>query len=285
MKSKNLSLLALGAMTLFSASVAHASLIQSYYATGASGVDAAFENRGGWLQTSYNLPDIITPTGTTSATVLPQVERAVAQLARNNANGLFTPTSQTGIPGVSYSIAGGGVGSGVWQSLTNVSLPTTPSAPFTSFNSTTSRVVPFTFSRTGTVVRYTADGTTWTSSAQNYFSDINSLEFRLRSSDKNAESLTDLIFNNQILPTISAANGYVTIALFSGITAGDFTLTGNFNYTPSPGSAGGWNHQIKGLNLPAAAAIPEPSSLGLVLIGASGLVNACLRRRDRARVT
>jgi len=50
-----------------------AGLTSVYYANAASGVDQAFENQGGFLQTNYNLPNTILPNGTTSSTVLPQL--------------------------------------------------------------------------------------------------------------------------------------------------------------------------------------------------------------------
>ncbi len=272
--------LALSAIMLFPPLAANAGLIQIYSATGASGIDAAFENTGGWLETTYGLPTITKPNGSNNTTVLPQVERAVAQLARNNANGLHLTTAVSGIPGVSYSITGGGTGSGVWDALTNHS-PVgngtngggTVTGSLTSFNGTTV-AVPFSFSRTGTIMSYTADGKTWTSAAQSYYSEINALEFRLRSTSGNTETLTNLVYNGVVLSDISAANGFVTISLFSGVT-GDFNLNGTFNTT---GATTGWNHQIKGLDLPILTTVPEPSSLALLTIGI-GIVGASLRRK------
>jgi hypothetical protein len=288
MKTK--SLLALGAMLLLPPLAANAGLVQVYSATGVSGVDAAFENIGGYLQTTYSLPSYTLPNGTTSTTVLPPLERAVAQLASNNANGLHlpnapTPSTGSGIPGVAYPITGGGSGLGVYSALTNFAPLAngsgSVSGSLTSFVSGTPRAVGFTFSRTGNVITYTAGDNsvfkTWVSNAQSYFADVNALEFRLRSTTGNTESLTNLLFNSQSLADLSASNGNVTIALFSGVS-GDFTLSGTFNYS----GTGGFNHQIKGLSLPDAtkpdSAVPEPSTIALLAIGAVGF-RTRLRRK------
>jgi hypothetical protein len=284
MKTKYL--LALCAMMLLPSMAANASLVQVYYATGTSGVDAAFENTGGWLQTTYGLPNIILPNGNISPTVLPQLELAIGQLAANNANGLHLPTAASGIPGVAYNN-----GTGVHTALTNHSPMGNASngggsvtGTLTNFNNNGTRSVPFVFSRTGTLVSYQADSKIWTSATQSYYSDLNSLEFRLRSTTGNTETLTNLIYNDavtasQSLSNITAASGNVTIALFSGVTAGDFNLSGTFNYT---GTGNGWNHQIKGLDLPPAVtvAVPEPSSLFLLTIGAAGIAGARRRRKS-----
>ena len=268
----SLSMAISGFLCLIASLPAKAALIEVYNETGTSGVDAAFENTGGWLQTTYGLPNITRPNGTQQTTVLPQVELAVAQLARNNANGLHLPTSASGIPGVSYPITGGGTGTGVWDALTNHS-PVgngtngggSVSGSFTNFNGT-ARNVSFSFSRTGDVVSYTADGRTWTSAAQEYFKNIDALEFRIRSTTGNSESITSLLYNGTSMADISAAEGNTTIALFAGVM-GDFTLSGIFNTT---GSTTGWNSQIKALDLPPQN-VPEPSTLMGAMAGITAL--------------
>ena len=129
-------------------------------------------------------------------------------------------------------------------------------------------------------------GTTWTSSSQTYFSDLNAVEFRIRSTGtgptSNTESYTNLLYNGTSLADITAAGGDVTIELFSGIS-GDFTLTGTFN--TSGGSATGWNAQIKGLDLPdAVSSVPEPSTLLSAVVGGIGCLIAAARRRKSASV-
>ncbi len=112
------------------------------------------------------------------------------------------------------------------------------------------------------------DSTTWTSATQTYFSEINALEYRIRSTTGNTESLTNLVYNGTSLTNISAAEGYVTIQLFSG-ASGDFTLTRTFN---TSGTTTGWNHQIKGLDLSGpVTVVPEPSTLFLSVVAVSGI--------------
>ena len=138
------------------------------------------------------------------------------------------------------------------------------------------RSVNFTFSRTGNVVSYRADDRIWTSATQAYFSDINAFEFRIRSATGDNESLTNLLYNGTSLADISAAQGNVTIQLYSGVS-GDFTLTGTFN--TSGAVATGWNHQIKGLDLPGPlSVVPEPSTLLLSVVAVSGIGLLRLRK-------
>ena len=302
-----ISMAASGLILLVSGLPAQAGLIQEYSATGTSGVDAAYENTGGFLQTHYGLPTIIKPNGSAQTTVLPQLERAVGQLARNNANGLYVPfsvaSSGPGIPGVSYPITGGGTGSGVWDALTSHNLNAGgtdvagTSAPGAGgglpnfVGSATHVLVDFSFSRTGNVVTYATSahgssptkGTTWTSSTQTYFSDLNAVEFRIRSTTGNTESLTNLKYDGTTsLTDISAAEGNVTIELFSGIS-GDFTLTGTLD---TIGTTTGWNTQIKGLDLPAAvSSVPEPSSLASAVVGGIGCLIALARHRRKSLLT
>lgn len=251
----------------------YAGLTQIYYDSQTSGADAAYENQGGWLQTTYNLPNIVLPNGTTSNTVLPQVERAVAQLALNNANGVFVPNGSSGIPGQSYSIAGGGTGTGVHTALTNFPPIGNDGGAFQNFVRGTDQTVSFEFKRTGNVISYKAGDRTWTSSAQDYFGDANALQFRIRSVSNVLLKYSDLVYSDsnttsQSIGDIESEQPNVTIALFKGVE-GDFRLTGNFTYDAKNGlGSTGWNTQIKLLTLgggidPAPPVVPEPASIAI----------------------
>ena len=294
-------------MLLASAGTSMAGLTKVYYdngkSSGQNSVDAKFEDQGQWLQTEYGLNDNVRPNGTTSTTVLPQVERAVAQLAGNNANGLFVPLSASGIPGQSYLINGGpATGEGVYNALTNHSVignnsnGGTASGTFANFRRGDERTVRFEFKRVGNVISYSAgdsNGTrTWVSSAEDYFKEANAIEFRIRSHSNSEIKHEDLVYNDtdtndQELDDIEAEDNDVTIALFSGVS-GDFSIKGKFKYDPNSSSTG-WNHQIKALALPDLGGnnggnnvVPEPASMAI--FGALGgmLGWARLRRRNRA---
>ena len=231
--------------------------------------DAAFEGPGGFLQTYYGLPLV-------GGTALPPIERAVGQVKTgfNKRRGLYTPTAATGIPGV---------GAGVTQALTNVP----PVAGGSDANFATGTSVNFVFSRTGNTVRYVVGSDSW-SETQNYFADINGIEFRIRSntqSDANAHSINDVLFSdttviNQSLGSISAADGAVLITLWEGIV-GDFTLTGNytFNWGGSQPTGARLASQIKLLDLPPP--VPEPATWAMLIAG-FGLVGSAMRRRRTA---
>ncbi|MFN7730751.1 MAG: PEP-CTERM sorting domain-containing protein [Pirellula sp.] len=251
----------------------HAGLTRIYYDSQTSGADAAYENQGGWLQKTYNLPNIVQPDGTTSNTVLPQVERTVAQLALNNANGLHVPNGSTGIPGQSYSIAGGGTGTGVHSALTNSSPIGNDGGAFQDFVRGTDKTVTFELKRTGNVVSYKVDGRTWTSSSEDYFGDGNALQFRIRSVSNVSLKYSDLVYsdsktNKQSIDEIDSEKPNVTIALFDGVE-GDFRLTGKFIYDATSGlGSTGWNTQIKLLSLggglgPTPPVVPEPASMAI----------------------
>ena len=276
-----------------------AAITSVYYANAASGVDAAFENQGGFLQTRYNLPNTILPNGTTSTTVLPQLERAVAQFAGNNANGLHVPTAATGIPGQSYSIAGGGTGAGVWQALTNASqIQTngnggTASGTFANFGSGSPaypRIVSFEFKRVGNVVSFVAGpvgqlndslvSRTWVANAASYLGTGNAIELRVRSGDNaNSISYTNLKYSdaqttNQSLADFSASAGNVGINLYEGVQ-GDFSLTGMFTT-----NNGLFNTQIKFLEVPSTSnVVPEPASMAVFGLLGGSLGWARWRRR------
>ena len=287
-----------GLIVLLAGLLASAGLIEVYSATDKTTADTNYEGLGGFLQTTYGLSTITTPGNITQNTVLPQLERAVGQLKNGTgATGLYVPSSASGTPGVSYPITGGGTGNGVWDALTNHNhnlnvggsssnltggaLPALGSAAGS---------IDFSFSRTGNVVTYAtsipgsnpAKGTTWVSSTQTYFSDINAVEFRIRSTAGNTESYTNLKYNGSALDNvisapngvITAKEGEVTIELISGLS-GDFNVTGTFNTT-----GGGWNTQIKALDLPASvSSVPEPSTLFSAVVGGIGCLIAAARRR------
>jgi hypothetical protein len=275
-----------------------AGLTSVYYANAASGVDQAFENQGGFLQTNYNLPNTILPNGTTSSTVLPQLERAIAQLAGNNANGLHVPTAATGIPGQSYSIAGGGTGVGVWQALTNASqIQTngnggTASGTFANFVYGSERTVGFELKRVGNVVSFVAGSDlndpsvsrTWVANAASYLGTGNAIEFRIRSGNNTTVGYsnlryTDSVTNSQSIQDFTATDGNVAITLFEGVT-GDFSLTGNFAYNPDGINLNAWNSQIKLLEVPTTSnVVPEPASMAVFGLLSGSLGWARWRRR------
>jgi hypothetical protein len=242
-------------------------------------VDALYENTGGWLQTTYSLPNITLPNGTTSPTVLPQLERAVTQFAGNNANGLFLPFSGSGIPGQSYGTANGGTGSGVHSALTNFGAlgngtAGTASGSFGNFSNGTDRTVNFELSRTNNVVSFKAGDRTWTSAAADYYRDANAIQFRIRTTSNansdNKISYEDLKYSDEntieeSLSSIEAESGEVTIKLLSGVE-GNFKLTGSFKYDVSGTGVGGWNSQLKLLSLPSLGippVVPEPASMAI----------------------
>lgn len=270
----------------------HAGLTRVYYDSQTSRADAAYENQGGWLQTTYSLPKIVLPNGSTNDSVLPQVERAVAQLALNNANGLHVPNGSTGIPGQSYAITGGGTGMGVHSALTNFAPIGNDGGAFQNFVRGTDRTVTFELKRSGDVVSFKADGRTWTSSSQDYFGDGNALQFRIRSVSNVSLKYSDLVYSDstttkQTIDEIVSESPNVTIALFTGIE-GNFKLTGKFTYDAANGlGSTGWNAQIKMLTLgggvgPAPPVVPEPASMAIFgLLGGTLGWSRWRQRRNR----
>ncbi len=294
LRSISATLAVAGAMLLGSSMHSQAVITKVYDQTGSGSIiDQAFENweyndgvnpnAPGWLRSTYNLPRIRTSANDPAVynnSVLPQVERAVGQIALNNANGLFVPSTSSGIPGQNNA---GLQSPGVINALTNFSaFNTTASGPaLPNFTTGTSVNLTFSFSVINSIATYSvthAGGTrTWaSSSAQSYYDDINAIEVRVSNGANNSLAVTNLVLtdssgaNNLTSVTPAAANR--SVVLWTGIQ-GDFTLTGSYAYTAGTGS---WNHQIKGLYL-----IPEPSTVGLLGLTLAGLL---LRRGRRNRL-
>jgi len=259
-------------------------ITEVYRQTGSGSIiDQAFENweyddgvnptAPGWLRTNYSLPRIRTSAtnpAVYNSTVLPQVERAVAQIALNNANGLHVPSSGSGIPGVANS---GLQSPGVLQALTNYAITTTPSGPaLPNFTTGTNVNLTFEFKLLNDIVSYSvthSGGTrTWTTpSTQAYYDEINAIEIRVSNGTNNTLGVSNLVLtdtNGTVnLSTVAPPIAERSVVVWTGIT-GDFTLTGNYTYVAG---TGGWNHQIKGLSL-----IPEPTTVGLLGLTLAGLL-------------
>ncbi len=271
------------AATLFAVPArADLNLLFSNYGVSAI-VDTGFENVGEWLATTYGLGKS-DPACVSNCTVLPAIERAVGQIAGNNANGLHVPSSGSGFPptqaltNFAPLFGGGGTITGSFSVPGDLPQNT---------------AVPFSFSRTGTVMAYSLGASPgnqriWTSNTSAQYAGLDTIEFRARSPNTGANTPTtlleigslvysDMAVSGQMLPSVSASAGNVRIALYGGVV-GDFTLTGTYllNWTGSARPTG-WNSQLKGLDLPSPVAIPEPGSLLLLAAGLGGL--ALVRRR------
>jgi len=259
---------------------AHAVLQLLFSNSGApSIVDIGFENVGGWLSTTYGLGKA-DPSCISNCTVLPQVERAVGQIAGNNAIGLFIPSGSSGFPPT--------------QALTNFGVTSTVSGGSFAVPGSLAQntAVPFSYARSGNVMTYTLGGSNprvWTSPSLSYFGALDTIELRARSAATDAINTpttvfeignlvySDMAVSGQSLNAVGASNGNVAIAVFGGVV-GNFTLTGTYrlDWTGSARPTG-WNSQIKGLDLPSPVTIPEPGTLAL--LGAAGLLLALRRRR------
>lgn len=238
--------------------------------------DAAFENIGGFLQTTYGLANPASGT-----TVLPPLERAVGQTrtGTNKRRGLHVPTTASGLPTPA--------GTGVTQALTNFGAV----AGGSDTNFTSGTATSFVMSRVGTIVTYSVGGESWSQSAA-YFADIDAVEFRLRSNSPTtatpmtAISFSNVVFNdavtlNQALGSFGAVDGAVSIKLFDGIV-GDFSVTGSYihSWTGTQPTGARLASQLKLLDLPTVPGsdVPEPASWALLIAG-FGLTGTTLRRR------
>ncbi|WP_294537604.1 PEPxxWA-CTERM sorting domain-containing protein [uncultured Rhodoblastus sp.] len=294
--AQNLSALALTlALGCGAAAQANATVALSFYQSGTT-TDVDYEN---FLNSTFGAG--LTPT-----------ERFVGQVSGNNSNGLFVPTTASGFPAPD--------GTGVTSALTNhppVGNGTNGGgsvvgsfATYTAWTNGGGQVVPFSLSRSGQTVTYTlaypgGATATWTSATADYFGQATSFELRARSVAPSGHLLsdgftidnlkfTDTSVTNQNVDSllsahgsqVYAANGDTTIALFTGVAPGDFTLTGDYvlqwtnndNIT-NPGRT--WNSQVKALDLPTAA--PEPSTWAMMMIGFAVLGFAAQRKKRQAR--
>lgn len=301
---------AFGLVSLFvlgSMSESHAVVTEVYRQTGSGSlIDQAFENweyndgvnpnAPGWLRTNYNLSRIRTSaTGTAvyNTSVLPQVERAVAQIARNGANGNHLPGPGVGVPGVANT---GLQSPGVINALTNAAngrsnFTSTGSFPLPQESNYTGAAftLNFSFSLSNDIVTYALtqpgpnntilSSRTWVSpTPQAYYDQINAIEIRTSNNATSTLATTNLVLTDRIggtprvtnLSSVSPIANNRSVVLWTGIE-GDFTLTGTYTFAAGA-STGGWNHQIKGLSL-----IPEPSTLGFLGLSMAGL----LFRRNR----
>lgn len=231
--------------------------------------DAAYELAGGYLNSTLGLPLV-------SGTALPPLERAVGEtrIGRTGERrvGFHVPNGITGLPVPA--------GTGVTQALTNASPIGLSDAAWVN-----GAPVAFSISRSGTTVTYTVGSNSWSSTAS-YFGDIDAFQFRIRSQAGRTNSLglielvyRDAVTANQLLPTVTAADGQVAIRLYSGVR-GDFTLSGKYNFAWAGAAPTGSQlaSQLKLLDLPGAT-VPEPATWAMMILG-FGMVGAAMRRRQ-----
>lgn len=258
--------------------------------------DAAYEGVGGWLDS--NFVGLAVSGSGTSATVLPNLERAVAENRVGRANGsertrgFHVPQAATGIPGVANANAGPTVpATGVFQALTNAG-SLAPSNVTTAWVS--GQAVAWQLGRSGNTLFYNVGligpalwQHSW-SDTQSYYGDVNALQVRVRSAApgtpspaSNGITLSGLTYDDatsgtELLGDASAVDGGVLIKLWRGV-AGDFVLRGSTTMTfgaQRPG-ASALSSQIKLLVLPSV--VPEPSSWTLFILG-FGVIGVSLRR-------
>jgi hypothetical protein len=250
-------------------------------------VDVGFENVGGWLATTYGLGQS-DPGCAVNCTVLPAIERAVGQIAGNNANGLHVPSSSSGTPptqaltNFAPLVGGGGTATGSFSVPSD--LPKNVE-------------VPFSFSRMGNVMSYSLGASpgnqrVWTANEAPAYASLDTIELRVRSPNANSNTpstvfeignlvFSDMTVTGQSLGSVSAGDGNVRIALYGGVV-GDFTLSGTYRLDWTGVRPSGWNSQLKGLDLPPPVATPEPASLLLLAAGLGGL--AAVRRKRASRM-
>lgn len=263
---------ALAAAILLAGATAQAAVTLDFSQKGPTGVDAAFEGPGGYLNAVLGLPLV-------NGTALPPVERAVGQIRSGASprNGLFLPTAASGLP-----VEDGGTG--VTTALTNFGAFQSTNTDF--FNGVSK---DFRISRTGDIVIFQFGDDTFTSDARASLAGANAIEFRIRSNagTVNGIALTDLLFsdaqtNLQPLTSIDAFSGDVAVDLWSGIV-GDFLLSGTFTASWEGARPGGsaLASQWKLLTLPTNGVIPEPATWAMLISG-FGMVGAAMRRRRTA---